>query len=52
MFGVFLYLLSMAKEDVIISEGERPIWQMIIAAVFYTLSIFFICYFFILLSLA
>jgi hypothetical protein len=36
----------MEKESVIISEGERPIWQIVIAALFYTLTIFFIFYFF------
>lgn len=36
----------MEKENVIISEGERPIWQFVIAALFFTLSIFFISYFF------
>ena len=40
--GVFLYSPSMEKESVIISEGERPIWQIIIASIFFTISIFFI----------
>jgi len=36
----------MEEESIIVSEGERPIWQMIIAALLYTFSIFFLCYFF------
>tara|TARA_R110002073_G_scaffold139232_2_gene289437 strand:- start:224659 stop:225207 length:549 start_codon:yes stop_codon:yes gene_type:complete len=36
----------MESKSVIISEGERPIWQKVIAALFYTFSIFFIYYFF------
>jgi hypothetical protein len=36
----------MEKESVIISEGERPIWQILIAALFFTFSIFLIFYFF------
>lgn len=36
----------MEKKNVIISEGERPIWQLVIASLFYTLSIFIIAYYF------
>ena len=36
----------MEKEDVIISEGERPVWQIVVASLFFTLSIFIITYYF------
>ena len=36
----------MEKENVIISEGEKPIWKIVIASFFYTLSIFIITYYF------
>lgn len=36
----------MENESVIISEGERPLWQIIIAAIFFTLSVFFLSYIF------
>jgi len=40
----------MEKGSVIISEGERPIWQMVIAAFFYTLTFGGLSYWFYLLK--
>ena len=40
----------MKSENIIISEGERPIWQMVIAAFFYTLSFGSLSYWFFILK--
>lgn len=36
----------MKEESIIISEGEKPIWKIVIASFFYTLSTFIITYYF------
>ncbi len=42
-----LFVLNiMEKKNVIISEGERPFWQLIIAAIFYTVALYFLYLFF------
>jgi len=42
----FFVLEIVKKKNVIISEGSRPFWQLIIAAFFYTVAIYFLYLFF------
>lgn len=43
---VFLLYLFVEKRNIIISEGNRPLWQIIIAALFYTLAFILLGMFF------
>lgn len=42
----FVILRPMGKSKIIISEGVRPLWQTLIASVFYTLAIILLAMFF------
>ncbi|MES2747587.1 MAG: hypothetical protein V4648_04365 [Bacteroidota bacterium] len=38
--------MDLEQKEIVVSQGKRPLWQIIIAAFLYTISLFFIFYFF------